>query len=338
MSDYQEKEKLSFELKEKDSSPQESETLHAKPVLTPGQTLAKHYEIISELGRGGNSIVYRARHLLLDEPCALKLLLPDRIPNEKAIRRFQQEAKAVSRLAHPNIIRLREFGIDDSGRPFLAMDFVEGTPLSSMIEGSGQLSVGQTIDLVSIACDALRHAHGEGVVHRDIKPSNILVGKGKDGTPAPKIVDFGIAKLEAPEQALSLTETGEIFGSPLYMSPEQCLGKPVDERTDVYALGCVLYECVFGKPPFTGESAIETLMAHVQEEPSIDESVCGKPLKRVIERCLAKSQADRYQSIAALQEDLSKAKRGEEPRHGAAKRRTGDKAAIKHSQIQRRLS
>ena len=174
-------------------------------------------------------------------------MLPDKVPNEKQVRRFQQEAKAVSKLNHPAIVKIHEFDIDESGRPYIVMDYVEGHSLSSMIRERGCLSSSHAIRLLSQAVDALTVAHANGIVHRDIKPSNIIVVTEDNGSLSIRLVDFGIAKVTVPEgKNDTLTSTGEVLGSPQYMSPEQCLGKAVDIRTDIYALGCVLYDVLDG--------------------------------------------------------------------------------------------
>jgi len=286
----------------------------AGKILEPGEMIAHYYKVISVLGTGGNSVVYKTCHVLLDKTVAIKVLLPDRIPNDKAIRRFQQEAQAVSRLEHPNIVKLNEFGVDDSGQPYLVMSYVDGVPLSTLIEQSGRLASDRAIKLVSDAADALRHAHGEGIVHRDIKPSNIIVTQSVDGSESVKIVDFGIAKIEIQGEAhATLTETGEVFGSPAYMSPEQCLGQPTDARSDIYSLGCVLYECVMGKAPFPENSALETLMSHIQKPVTFDHEIAIGGLKSVITGCLAKRASDRYQSVAELKSDLERVQSGIPP-------------------------
>jgi len=291
----------------------------AGKILSPGQMFANNYKIVSVLGIGGNSVVYKAHHMLLNRDFAIKVLLPDRIPKEKAIRRFQQEAQAVSHLEHPNIVKLNEFGLDEAGQPYLVMSYVEGIPLSQLIEQTGRLNVDRSIKLVSAAADALKHAHAEGIIHRDIKPSNIIITTGINGTESVKIVDFGIAKIEIEGEArVTLTETGEVFGSPAYMSPEQCLGQPTDARTDIYSLGCVLYECVMGKPPFDKRSALETLMSHIQQPVTFDPLIAIGELKTVIENCLAKRVRLRYQSIAELQSDLQRIQTGMSPQRKAA--------------------
>lgn len=219
-----------------------------------GKTIAGHYEIVSFLGEGGMSTVYKAKHILLDSIRAIKILHLPRAGDGKILQRFQQEAKASFFLSHPNIVRVYDFGIEPSmQQPYLVMDCLEGKPLSNVLENE-PISSERAINIISQVCNALEHAHTKGIVHRDIKPANIILSKDASGGEIAQLVDFGIAKLINPEEGNDLTQTGEVFGTPLYMSPEQCLGRNVDKRSDIYSLGCVMYECLAGKPPFQGAS------------------------------------------------------------------------------------
>jgi eukaryotic-like serine/threonine-protein kinase len=286
---------------------------HDAPELRqPGDIIARQYRVVAHIGSGGMSVVYKAVHLLLNKVCAVKVLGADYAPNARAVKRFQQEAQAVSRLEHRNIVKVSDLGIDDSGLPYLVMDFIEGVPLSKSIYDAGKINQRRTIEFMMQAADALQHAHDQGIVHRDVKPSNIIVTRDSDKREKIKIVDFGIAKMNVPEQqGLPLTQTGEVFGSPYYMSPEQCLGRQVDNRSDIYSLGCVMYECLFGKQLFAKDSYLETLMAHVEEVPRIDESSIGPALKAVLEKCLAKDKENRYQSLREMLLALEQARSGQ---------------------------
>lgn len=280
-------------------------------VLQAGAMVARHYQVIECLGSGGMSVVYKARHVLMDKVVAVKLLLPNAIPSQKMVLRMQQEAKAISRLRHENIVQVSEFGLDDKGLPYLVMDYVTGKPLSSLIETEQKLTLEKCFDITIQVAAGLEHAHASGIVHRDIKPDNIII-TSENGKEIAKIVDFGIAKLsDNPSQAL--TQTGELFGSPLYMSPEQCRGKNADHRSDIYSLGCVLFECIFGKPPFISDSRLTTMMMHISDKPQINEKICGAPLKVVLEKCLVKDVSLRYQSATELRADLLAAQNGITP-------------------------
>ncbi len=276
-----------------------------------GTTVADRIQILEHLGAGGMSTVYKARHLLLDRIVAVKIIHPGHAKSQ-AIRRFQQEAKAATALNHPNIATVREFGIDREGNPYLVMDYVEGRSLADEIKARGALEPQRVTKLGIQICDGLEHAHGSNIVHRDLKPANLILSKSEPANEESlKIVDFGIAKVLGEEAKSNLTQTGDIFGTPNYMSPEQCLGNKVDHRSDVYSLGCLLFECLEGKPPFEGESAFETLSKHVGETPKFANTKLPANLRNVILRCLEKDAAKRYQTIKAVKEDLLRASAGQ---------------------------
>jgi len=279
-----------------------------------GTTIASHYEVLSRLGEGGMSVVYKAHHLLLDKPVALKFIKPGLITDDRAVRRFQQEARAASELSHPNVCSVKDFGILESGQPYIVMDFLDGNSLQEIIETRGPLTPKEALELFFQVCHGLSEAHARGVVHRDIKPGNMVMMKEKDGTGTLKIVDFGIARLAREDDTgPDLTSTGEIFGTPKYMSPEQCRGQKVDKRSDIYSLTCVLYEMLVGKPPFIAESSIELLMMHVSEAPALDQKNLPDALKSILYRGLAKSPEDRYQSVGDMARDADSFLKGESP-------------------------
>ncbi len=266
-----------------------------------GKILNERYEVVSLIGEGGMSLVYKANHRLLGKAVALKIISPSSRLDGETIRRFQQEAKASTALSHQNIVAVREFGQDDEGRPYLAMDLIEGSSLFDVIAAEGKLSSDRAIAIASQICAALDHAHEHGVVHRDIKPSNIILSKDRSGKEEVKILDFGIAKVLTPDGG-NLTQTGEVFGSPNYMSPEQCRGERVDVRTDIYSLACVLYEMLHGTPPFVAASALEVLRMHIYIVPTPKQS---NQLDNIILKALEKLPADRYASAQELQSDLA---------------------------------
>ncbi len=267
-----------------------------------GQTIAGRLEIISKLGEGGMAVVYKARHVMLDRIVAVKLIKPGMM-QAKAAMRFQQEAKAATTLNHKNIATVREFGYDENGA-YLVMDFVDGIPLSDVIKQEGKLNSERTKKIISQICDGLEHAHNSGVVHRDLKPANIIIARNSSGEEFPKIVDFGIAKLVDEESQGNLTQTGEVFGTPNYMSPEQCLGKKADRRSDIYSLGCVLHECLTGAPPFVSEAALETLMKHVNVEFQPQKKAAPTYFMNAIQGCLEKNPDDRWPSADDLRQYL----------------------------------
>ncbi|MBY0357232.1 MAG: serine/threonine-protein kinase [Candidatus Obscuribacterales bacterium] len=276
-----------------------------------GTTFAEKYQIISILGQGGMSIVYKARHKYMERLVAIKLLHEHLVADELAVQRFQRESRAASSLSHQNIVNVHDFGITASGQAYFVMDCLEGKSLADLLEENEHIEINRAVDIFRQACDGLEHAHKKGIIHRDLKPSNLVLMPQDDGSDLVKIVDFGIAKV-LPQQGKTqqqLTQTGEIFGSPLYMSPEQCNGRPMDTRSDIYSLGCLMYETLSGVPPLMGDSFINTVVKHLNEKPpSFTDSAPNlnipKPLEFVIMKCLAKDADDRYSSAAELRQSI----------------------------------
>lgn len=286
--------------------------------LKPGQVIAGRYTVMEEIGRGGMGVVYKVNQIALSRQLALKTIDATDI-TDSTWRRFQQEAKATGLLDHPNLISVHDFGLLEDKHPYFVMDLIEGTTLAKRIESGGPLSVEESLPLMIQICFGLAHAHDVGIIHRDIKPSNIMLCKTEVATAnsTVKIVDFGIAKLHSAEatETQGLTRTGEIFGSPLYMSPEQCLGLPVDHRSDIYAFGCVFFETLTGIPPFQGNSALATMMKHQTEKPpTLKEVTLGKDfpeeIEKLVSRLLSKEPDKRYQSLKAVARDLSLLQQG----------------------------
>jgi serine/threonine protein kinase/uncharacterized protein HemY len=276
----------------------------------PGSIIAEKYEIIEVLGTGGMGKVYKAKHLLMNRIVAIKTLLPQAVSNSVALKRFQQEAQAASALNHPNILTVYDFGITPDGLPYLVMDFLEGTTLGDAVLDVGPLPVRRALPIFLQVCDGLSHAHENGVIHRDLKPTNIMLIDYGGNPDFVKIVDFGIAKVvpkNSSEDSNSeqLTQTGEIFGSPLYMSPEQCQGKSLDARSDIYSFGCVMFRTLCGKPPFTGENRLEAMFKQMKEEaPRLSELspdlTISIELEAIVLKCLAKDPDERYLSMTEL--------------------------------------
>ncbi|MBW1867329.1 MAG: serine/threonine protein kinase, partial [Deltaproteobacteria bacterium] len=205
------------------------------------------YEIIKELGRGAMGVVYQAHDPRIDRLVALKVLRPDRVTSQDFVQRFLKEAKAIGRLSHANIVTVYDVG-QDHETIYIAMEFLEGRPLNEVVREKPP-AVKDVINIGLQVAEALNYAHARGIVHRDIKPSNIIL----DDEGRIKITDFGIARIEDPE-ATQQTQAGEILGTPVYMSPEQVMGKTVDGRSDLYSLGIILYELTTGQRPFSGEN------------------------------------------------------------------------------------
>jgi serine/threonine protein kinase len=272
------------------------------------------WTLAEKLGEGGMGTVYRARHQLLERTVAIKLLRSNLINQGKSRLRFQEEAMAVGALNHKNIVGVFDCGVSEEGEPFLIMELLSGRSLSSVIKSAGRLSVTQAVPIFVQICEGLEHAHKNGTVHRDLKPSNIILADGGPGkTEIVKIVDFGIAKRLSTDGDLELqklTGTGELVGSPIYMSPEQCRGTTPDARSDVYSLGVLMYETLTGMPPFSGNTFFETLAMHL-DSPVPKLAGKGSPqeianIEPIVRRCLAKFPADRFQSVAEVQEELLK--------------------------------
>ncbi len=275
-----------------------------------GDCLSDKYEFLEPVGSGGMGIIYKAKHLALNRIVAIKLLHPYLL-NADTIMRFQREARTASQLRHQNLIEVQDVGTTDDGQPFMVMDYVSGKSLSDTINEKGRLSVEETVAIFLQLCSGLSYAHKQNILHRDLKPSNVMLVKDEQGNVTAKILDFGIAKIleDGDKQASTLTKTGDVFGSPLYMSPEQGAGDKVDRRSDCYSLGCMLFECLTGTTPFMGRSIIETLMAHAQQKPpSLKEATLGldfpEELDGVVAKLLAKAPDERYQSVLEVREDL----------------------------------
>jgi serine/threonine protein kinase len=268
-----------------------------------GRTLQGRYRIDALLGMGGMGAVFRAHHLGLQQDVALKVLRPGLRSGHIAPARFEREARSASRLDHPNCVRVNDFGELDDGTKFLVMELLAGDELESRL-GAPWDPV-EAIDVAVQILDGLAHAHARGVVHRDLKPANVLLTADHHGQRRVKLVDFGIAKLlEGDDAGPKLTRTGMLFGTPRYMSPEQAGGGKVDARTDLYAVGLLLYEMLAGHPPFQAGDVSAIIRMHVLvPPPPLPESV-PPGLAAVVMRLLAKSRADRFanaaETIAAL--------------------------------------
>lgn len=264
-----------------------------------GEMFANKYEITGHIGRGGMGTVYKAVDLVLGRTVAIKFLRTTRGINQKEVSRFQQEAKAIASLDHHNIIRVHEMSVTAEGEPFFVLEYISGNSLSTEIKLSKGLSVERSIAITMQICDALQHAHDHGVVHRDLKPSNLMIVKSGE-TEVVKLLDFGIAKRNPIDEKtlLKLTKTGDLFGSPHYMSPEQCEGKAVNTPSDIYSLGIVLFEMLTGKPPFSGNSLLATLDMHkTAATPTVAGKVdeeTAKLLDPILSKMLAKNPDDRF--------------------------------------------
>lgn len=259
--------------------------------------MLERYESLGLIGQGGMSSVYKARHRLLDKIVAVKVLASHLNHIDAFSARFMQEARVASRLTHTNIASVFDFGLTVDSKAFLVMEYVDGPSLADVLQQHGRIEEDRAMGIFMQLKDALGYAHTQGVIHRDIKPANTILTKVESSLPHVKLVDFGLAKLTTVEDP-KLTLNGEVIGSPLYMSPEQCQGLQVDHRSDIYSLGCLMYEVVCGYPPFRGETALDTFRMHVQgeyQEPSAN--LCSDRLRGILRKCLSKGPEDRFSSL-----------------------------------------
>jgi serine/threonine protein kinase len=266
------------------------------------------YEFLEILGSGGMGMVYKARHKMLNKTFAIKML-HQQFASEVALQRFFFEGKAASLLSDPGVVQVHHLDVTSGGQPYMVMDFIEGNTLAEEIREQGALSVERTVSIAVQICMTMSHAHNRSILHRDIKPSNIMLARSEFGTEEVRILDFGIAKLldDTESGVQQLTRTGDAMGSPIYMSPEQARGCKLDQRADIYSLGCSLYEALAGVPPFVGGTAFETIAMHLHKMPDpIARKEVPAELERIIMRTLAKDPEQRYESMAELLFDLER--------------------------------
>ncbi len=284
--------------------------------LAPGATIGGVYKIIKLLGRGAMGEVYLAKHDTLGKKCALKVIPPDQVTEEGWLR-FQLEAKTVSKLNQVNLVRVTDLGVHDGCLPFYAMELVEGKNLAEYLAQNGPMPLDMVLQIFMQVCDGIECAHRGGVLHRDLKPANIMFSTNQSGAVEAKVLDFGLVKLTKNDRNnQSLTTAGDVFGTPYYMSPEQCGGEKLDNRADIYSLGCTMFECLTGRPPFTGHLIAAVLFGQLEGVPPTLASVVGpgkfpQSLESVMARILQKNPDERYQSMTELRTDLELISRGE---------------------------
>ncbi|MEN3335597.1 MAG: eukaryotic-like serine/threonine-protein kinase, partial [Blastocatellia bacterium] len=264
-----------------------------------GRTLQGKYRIEELLGSGGMCDVYRAIHVQMGKQVAIKILKPQLAVDPAIARRFEQEARAASRIHHPNAINVMDYGIGEGNTPFIVMEYVNGITLGELMRQHGALSIERAANILRQICGALDDAHGVGVIHRDIKPDNIIIGDYGNSDWV-EVVDFGVAKIQEDlNRRVALTGENILVGTPRYMSPEQCEEMPVDARSDIYSLGVVLYEMLAGEAPFNWDSSTRLLVAHATEPP---EPLRAKrpdipaAVEAVVMQALEKDPARRQQS------------------------------------------
>ena len=273
-----------------------------------GQIIDGKYRVVKKLGQGGMGAVFRGEHELMERPVALKVLHPHLVQNPELLKRFQHEARVASKLRHPNAIATYDYGMFQ-GSPFLVMEFVEGRTLRELIAEEGPLPVQRVISIFRQAGSALAQAHSLGIIHRDLKPDNVMLVPQADGSESAVVLDFGIAKVltEQGSDRTVLTQAGTFFGTPRYASPEQAAEKQPDRRSDIYALGIMMYEALSGEVPFNAPSVMELLIKHLQQKPVPlrkfkPELKISEAMDSIVMKCLRKRPEDRFQTIGELLE------------------------------------
>jgi serine/threonine-protein kinase len=275
-----------------------------------GQVVADRYHIVKKLGEGGMGQVYLGEHVKMGRRSAIKVMNPTMVHDPDAVARFNREASNASRITHPNVCAIYDFGETSDGLIYLAMEFIEGEPLTDVLQRDGALPLARAVRIFAQTADALQAAHDLGIVHRDLKPDNIMVSRARDGSDVVKVVDFGIAKAVGGDEAgQKVTKTGLVVGTPEFMSPEQLAGDKVDGRSDLYALALVFFQTLTGRLPFEAETVQETMIKRLTDEPAT--LAAARPglafpdgLQAVFDTALARSPADRYQTVVKFADDV----------------------------------
>jgi serine/threonine protein kinase len=272
-----------------------------------GRVLADRYHILKRIGEGGMGRVYLGEHVKMNRQCAIKVMNPALVNDSESASRFAREASSAARIIHPNVAAVFDYG-ESEGLIYLVMEYVDGQPLSRILAREAPLAVERALDLAKQIADGLGAAHELGIVHRDLKPDNILVTRTRTGREVPKVVDFGIAKAVQDTTGEALTRTGLVIGTPEFMSPEQLLGDPIDARSDLYALGCILHLMLTATPPFAASTREQMIKRRLTEDaPHVQQLDPGLPdsVDRIVERLLARSPSDRYGSAAEVRDALA---------------------------------
>jgi serine/threonine-protein kinase len=275
-----------------------------------GQVVADRYHVIKKLGEGGMGQVYLAEHVKMGRRSAIKVMNPSMVHDPDAVARFNREASNASRITHPNVCAIYDFGETPDGLIYLAMEFIEGEPLTDLLERDGALPVPRAVGIFTQVADALQAAHDLGIVHRDLKPDNIMLAQKKGGDQV-KVVDFGIAKaVGGDESGQKVTKTGLVVGTPEFMSPEQLSGDKLDGRSDLYSLALVFYQMLAGKLPFDATTVQETMIKRLTDEPT--KLAVSRPdlsfpagLQPVLDTALTRNPVERYQTVAKFAADVA---------------------------------
>jgi serine/threonine protein kinase len=276
-----------------------------------GQVIADRYHVVKKLGEGGMGQVYLAEHVKMGRRSAIKVMNPSMVHDPDAVARFNREASNASRITHPNVCAIYDFGETPDGLIYLAMEFIEGEPLTDVLQREGALPLRRATAIFLQTADALQAAHDLGIVHRDLKPDNIMLSRRKDGGDAVKVVDFGIAKAVGGDEAgQKVTKTGLVVGTPEFMSPEQLSGDKLDGRSDLYSLALVFYRMLTGDLPFQATSVQETMIKRLTDEPA--KLAEARPdlsfpagLQPVLDAALARTPMERYQTVTKFAADVA---------------------------------
>lgn len=271
------------------------------------RVLAGRYRIEAAVGEGGMAKVFRAQDDVLGRTVAVKVLAPEFARDGQFVQRFRREAQSAAALNHPNVVSVFDTGSDGPVH-YIVMEFVEGRTLRDVLAGDGRLHPRRAAEIAESMCRALAGAHQQGLVHRDVKPGNVMLTPSGEV----KVMDFGIARVTTGE---ALTQTATVLGTASYFSPEQAKGEPVDARSDVYSAGCVLYEMLTGRPPFSGDSPVSIAYKHVREDPELPSRLnpdVSPGLDAVVMKAMAKNPANRYQTATEMADDLHRVEQGEQ--------------------------
>ncbi len=275
-----------------------------------GQVIADRYHVVKKLGEGGMGQVYLAEHVKMGRRSAIKVMNPSMVHDPDAVARFNREAANASRITHSNVCAIYDFGETPDGLIYLAMEFIEGEPLTDLLARDRSLPTARAAGIFLQVADALQAAHDLGIVHRDLKPDNVMLARARDGSDVVKVVDFGIAKAVGGDDSQKVTKTGLVVGTPEFMSPEQLSGDPLDGRSDVYSLALVLFKMLTGTLPFEGTTVQDTMVKRLTDDPATLADV--RPdlrfppgLQATLDSALARRPIDRYQSAAKFADDVA---------------------------------
>src|SRR5688572_19793831 len=274
-----------------------------------GQLLAGKYKILKKIGEGGMGSVYIAYQQPINRKVAVKVLLGKLADDEVAVKRFEQEAIAISKMQHPNTVTIYDYGITEDSRLYIVMEFLKGKTLTQLLRQDTVLPPSRACKIMRQVCASLGDAHAAGIIHRDLKPDNIFLSEVGGDPDWVKVLDFGVAKLADTDNG-ALTQTGMIFGTPKYMSPEQAEGRPIDYRADIYALGVVMYELLAGRPPFVADTPVALLLKHISEPAPpfsrVRPDLTVDPrIEAIVMKSLEKNPDRRQQMVGELAQELA---------------------------------